>query len=392
MRILLLTSDLAGTGANYVRTTHLGRAMVEEGHAVTVLAGSPSLSLRSGRSIRAGVEIVYGIGLEPRRLRRSGLGMMELLGRSSVLRGREFDIVHAFGHRPSAWAPAALRIRRLGAPMVADWADWFGRGGIASERGWLGRATLGWLDTWLEASISSWAGAVTVVTSHLAKLAQEMGFPADRVLRITAGASVDTIRPLPKGEMRARLGLAHDLPIVLHAGLSARDLPTVMATFDEVARKHSQAHLLLVGAPSQASAEMASRCGWGNRLIQLPHTAHDELGEVLACGDVMLLPFPQKGMNLGRFPNQAGDYMAAGRPIVTNPTGDLGEFVRREKAGLVASEHPRQMAEAVVALLENLRLAEELGENGRRAAVEQLAWPLVTGKILAFYNRLPLSA
>jgi glycosyltransferase involved in cell wall biosynthesis len=123
-------------------------------------------------------------------------------------------------------------------------------------------------------------------------------------------------------------------------------------------------------------------------LIEVPPVPHEQLGEVLACADVMLLPFPLSGMNLGRFPARAGDYMAAGRPVVTNPTGDLGDFVRSERAGLVVGDDPRTMAQAVLRLLEDPALARELGDNGRRAAERELAWPSVAEKVLGFYGQL----
>jgi glycosyltransferase involved in cell wall biosynthesis len=80
--------------------------------------------------------------------------------------------------------------------------------------------------------------------------------------------------------------------------------------------------------------------------------------------------------------------MAAGRPIVTNPTGDLGDFVQNERVGLAVENDPRLMAQAVVRLLEDTRLSRELGENGRRAAEGKLAWPLVAGKVMNFYGQL----
>ena len=387
LRILFLTSDLAGTGANYVRATCLGKALASMGHAVTVVAGAPGVSLRSGGWISSGMEVIHGIALEPPRLRRSGFGAIDLAGRIGLLRGKEFDIVHAFGHRPSGWGPIPLRRLGLGLP-VADWADWFGRGGIADERGWLGRQTVGRIDMWLETSRGRWACALTVATHHLAQMALALGFPPDRILNIRSGASVDIIHPMPKEPARSRFGLPLDVPVVLHAGLSAWDQPYVMATFDEVTRLRPDACLALVGGPRKAAAEWADRNGWRRRLFTIPHVPHDRIGEVLACGDVMLLPFPATGMNLGRFPSRAGDYMAAGRPIVTNPTGDLGDFVQNERVGLAVENDPRLMAQAVVRLLEDTGLSRELGENGRRAAEGKLAWPLVAGKVMNFYGQL----
>jgi glycosyltransferase involved in cell wall biosynthesis len=357
------------------------------GHTVTLLAGAPRFSLRAGSRTVSGVEVITPPGVEPQRLRRSGLSALDIAGRTAMLRAREFHLIHAFGHRPSSWYPTVLS-GRGSPPRVADWADWYGSGGIARQRGWFGRVSIGGLDTWLEARRARWASAFTVATHDLARMANALGFPESRILNIRNGASVDTIFPLPKEAARSKLGLPLAVPIVLHAGRSAWDRRDVLATFDEVARLHPGACLVLVGQTGGAAAGWAARKGWQGRLLEIPHVAHERLGEVLACGDVMLLPLPPTGMNLGRFPARAGDYMAAGRPMVTNPTGELGDFVQSAGAGLVVAADPSVMAQAVVTLLTDPALAGQLGESGRRAAETQLAWPRLATQVMCFYESL----
>ena len=53
--------------------------------------------------------------------------------------------------------------------------------------------------------------------------------------------------------------------------------------------------------------------------------------------------------------------------------------VERHEAGLTASgDAPEDLADAILRLLEDQGLARHLGENGRRAAVEEHDWRLIS--------------
>lgn len=388
MRVLLSTSDPAGRGVNYIRVANLARVMAGQGHTVGILA-SPSAAVGEAiRMAQQGVTLLMGPRVEPRRLLRSGWAPIDLAARIRRLRGRRFDVVHVFGHRPSAWMPPWILRKQLGAAILADWADWFGAGGIAQRRGFLGRRTTGVTDEWLERRMPGWSGGITVITGFLEKMAVERGYAPERVLRITAGADVDSIRPMAKAEAKRRMGIEPGAPVVMNLGLSNWDEGNLLEVCSRVAERHPAAILALAGPASRSVRRTSERGGWADRLLALPWVPHESLGPILACADVIVLPFPAIGMNLGRFPNQAADAMAAGRPVVTNPTGDLGAFVEVTQSGLLAGENPDSMADAVNRILDDPSLGEALGANGRKAAVERLAWPILAEDILSLYQRL----
>ncbi len=383
-----MTYETLGRGANANRALHLGRAFTEQGHQVTLFAGAQAAGLRPIRRTVAGVETITAGDPTPRRLRRAGLSPFDGLGRLLLLAGQHYDVVHVFGHRPSVWTPVRAMRRRWGAKVVSDWADWFGLGGIADERGTIGRATLGRLDSRLEAAAWPQSDGVTVVTEFLEAQAVRHGLPGDRILRLTAGADVAGIRPIDKGEARLKVGLPLGDRIVVHAGLSAFDHRLVSVVFEQLAAQDPAARLLLIGAQDRAVSRWATDPRLRGRVFQIGHVPSDRLGAVLACADVMLLPLPNRGFNRARFPNRLGDCFAAGRPVVTHAATDAGKLVEREQAGLVCGEEPGEMADACLVILRDRSLATQMGTNARRAAEQKLAWPLLAGKVLGLYTRL----
>jgi glycosyltransferase involved in cell wall biosynthesis len=77
--------------------------------------------------------------------------------------------------------------------------------------------------------------------------------------------------------------------------------------------------------------------------------------------------------------------MAAGRPTVTNPTGDLGELVADTGCGLLVGESPAAFADATYSLLRDTELAGRLGSQARRAAEDQISWRALARDLAAFY-------
>jgi glycosyltransferase involved in cell wall biosynthesis len=68
---------------------------------------------------------------------------------------------------------------------------------------------------------------------------------------------------------------------------------------------------------------------------------------------------------------------AAGLPVVSTATGDIGRMVRHGHSGLiVAAEDPPAMAAAVTELLEDPHRASQMAQNARREA-ERHSWPAV---------------
>jgi glycosyltransferase involved in cell wall biosynthesis len=111
------------------------------------------------------------------------------------------------------------------------------------------------------------------------------------------------------------------------------------------------------------------------------------VGLYLACAEIMCLPLADRAANRGRLPNKMLDYMAAGRPTVASPVGDVKAILEEHPVGLLAGDEA-----AFAAALERLRddgaLREELGRSARRVAETVFAWPRLVSRLDGFYRML----
>jgi glycosyltransferase involved in cell wall biosynthesis len=389
MRLLLLTHNPAGVGADYIRARALGREFARAGHRVLLVAAAPAPRAPPLQDLGDGLQQLAFFDPSPPRLRRSGFSPVEVLKRIRYLSRERFDAVLAFGHRPAVSLPALRASRSKGTIQLSDWADLWGPGGIADERRLLVRFVLGRMDGWLEKRTRLRADGLIVISEHLMTLARSWGIPPQALHRTMAGADVERIVPQPMQALRARHGIDPEAHVVLYSGLSRYDRALVAPILAALAPSDPKARLMVVGGDPAPWSLALRKLSLQDRLIHFPYVPHDQLGSVLACADVMLLPFPRRGMNLARFPNRFGDYLAAGRPIVTNPTGEAERLMLQSQAGLLVEPAARAMAEGVRRLVDDPALSVELGRQGRRYAEQVLAWPILAGRVLEFLQGLP---
>jgi glycosyltransferase involved in cell wall biosynthesis len=383
----MLTSNIAGEGV-FIRCLSLARQLAPLGYSVTLVVSAPRAGWRKLATMVDGVTIISVSEAGPRRLRNSGLSLAAAIRRAGALRLGAYDLVHVFGHRPTAAWPALFGQRKRGWRVVADWSDLWSGDGIAGQRAWGAGWLLGRLDDWWGQRLRARADMITVISTYLGKLAAAEGAPPQKVALLPPGANVDIIRPLPQAAMRRHYDLPQKAPVVVHAGYAAYDADLLARSYLALARRRPGAYLLLTGGRWRAVNRRIQAEGKSAQVVALGSLAYERLGEVLACGDAMLLPYTNRPINLGRYPNKLGDYLAAGRPVITNPTGDLGRFVAVEGVGLVVEEDGEAFAEAAELLAGDAVLGAAIGRRARQVAEDCFSWRLRAQELDRVYRRI----
>jgi glycosyltransferase involved in cell wall biosynthesis len=384
-RILLLAHNIEGIGT-YIRFERLAVQLSRMGHTVTLVAGAAPGRKKILMSSESNFRKILVPELFAGRLSNGGLGPLDTLYRILFVLHNEFDIVHASEHRPAASFPALVSRRFQSTRYVSDWADWWGKGGIVEDRSRLMRRLLCSPETFFESAIHRSADGVTVISQTLRDRALELGIHADRLLVLTNGADVEGIRPQPREEARRRLGLPAEGKILVYAGLAPIDMDLVWKSFAIVdAKSKGAVYLLVLGRkwclpePLGAARERVIQVGWVDR---------GKYPSYLACGDIMLLPFRRKTINMARWPGKLGDYLAAGRPIVANPTGEVRRLLENEPVGLPAGETPVEFAGAILSLLSDSAACIRMGARAREVAEDELSWERVVRPLPDFYRAI----
>ena len=110
--------------------------------------------------------------------------------------------------------------------------------------------------------------------------------------------------------------------------------------------------------------------------------SRDEVAEIMAGSDALLLPLNGIGSIETGISSKLYEYQAAGKPILCCSSGQPGQYILHTKSGLVTMPGDHKMLTgAVVSLIKNPRLAQELGSAGRKYVEENMSIEKV-GKLM----------
>jgi len=187
-------------------------------------------------------------------------------------------------------------------------------------------------------------------------------------------ATVDRDRFAPAGER-----------LIIHASnfRKVKNLPAVLNVFHEV-QAQVPARLLLVGEGPEMPAvrEQVKRLGLTDDVVFLGHL--DELQTVLPVADVLLLPSLHESFGL-----VALEAMACGVVPVVTDNGGAGEFVQDGINGFLRDPlDTAGMTAAVLQVLQDESLRQQMVEEARRDAAADFGAPCVIKQYLDLYDRV----
>jgi glycosyltransferase involved in cell wall biosynthesis len=381
LRLLLLVHNVAYTGGGtFYRALSLGHHLARRGHTVSLICSAAAGWLRVGAHPDGGVLRLESAGLLPVRW-RYGYDLAEAMLRRRWVRqqGGQFDIVHAFDSRPTVIYPA-LAAQRLGAKLVMDWCDWFGRGGAVEERpNPVMRALLRPVETYYEERFRLRAARTTVINRALEARARQLGVAPPTILRLPSGADPQRIGPLEREAARRATGLPAEATLLGYLGsLFPADAALLADALQRLRQARSPVELVRIGRP-QAALRLP-----GVRAIG--YVDDVRLGQYLSACDVLLLPMVDSVANRGRWPSKLMDYFAAGRPTVGCAVGDVGEVLTDSAAGLACAPSPEAFADAILHLLDSPAEQFRLGQAARQAAEGPYNWRVLAQQVEGLYR------
>jgi glycosyltransferase involved in cell wall biosynthesis len=205
----------------------------------------------------------------------------------------------------------------------------------------------------------------------------------ERVAALPTRYDSSVFFPRPRGEARARLGLAADGPLVVAVGRLNRvkgwDL--VADAFARLAQRTPRARLLFVGDGEDrpavearlAALGLAARAGVTGFLPPAAVALH------LAAADVVHVGSHREGWSVAML-----EALACGKPIVTTDVSGARALVREGENGFVlGSREPEAHAAALARALDLPRAAEVATSIARRYDLASLArdvavaWPVL---------------
>ncbi len=395
MHILLLNMTFRGNG-EYFRALQFARQLHMRGHEVTLMCVARDKRYRARRAHVAGFTYFETPHWAPGLDAQEGWGPIDLVFRLGHAAIHRADLVFSFSHKPTTVIPAKFSRLLWGCPWVSDWCDlWGGPEGLLQNfvmkldahrnlpphvRAW--RRFIFGLDERRERRVRRSADLVTAICSWLSERALEFGIPEECVRVIPSGAPTDSIQPGDKVQARRSLGIKSGDFALGYMSNYHHDEDLLLGAFARLLEAFPRAVLLVIGPPFEhperhltpEQMERSVRC-----LGKVPYA---EIATPMAASDVLLMPLSDTGFNWGRWPNKIGDYLAAGRPVVSTAVGDAPDLVRRHEIGWVGEASVSGLATAMAEAWDGRGQWQERGRLARQVAETELSWGAQTDRLI----------
>jgi glycosyltransferase involved in cell wall biosynthesis len=361
-----------------IRSVHgLAAALVRRGHDVhvytTSVDGDEDLDVPLGQSVDLdGVSVHYFQVPALRRLYWAPAMRAEL--RKSVA---DFDVVHL--HSVFLWPmwAAARAAASAGVPYVISPRGMLMRDVIRQKSRLL---KLTWIRLIERRTLAS-SAAVHVTAELESTELHALRLPATRIAQIPNGverpsqrgpAQGSAFADLPEryGLFLSRISWKKGLDRLISAWRRVPDLALVIAGNDEE------------GYQSQLQ-ELAVREGLANRVRFLGPVSDQDKWELYERAELFVLPSHSEN-----FGNVVAEAMSVGCPVIVTPEVGIAPIVAEAAAGVICSNEPASLAEAISALHADAARRQQMGANGRRAANERLSWPAVASDMESLYRQI----
>ncbi len=381
LKILIICHNQTRKGGAYYRGLNLGVPLARRGHDVTLMTIHPTERLSiverelDGLKVVESPDLLWGPG-------RTGWDPWDTLRRTFWIRQHTFDIIHTVDTRPAVSLPAILARRASKAAWVADWTDWWGRGGATTERdGRLMKLLIGPLEQFFEEKPRPHADGTVVISKALGQRAEGLGIKREDILYLPPGADSDSIRSTSIADARAKMGLAAGRRYIGYLGnIYQRDADLLFDTLSLL--RAEDAHLLMVGDPGCEIPESVS-----HRVTVTGRVPFDSMLDHLSACDVLALPLSDTIANRGRWPSKMNEYVAVGRPTVACDVGDVANLLRENEIGLLVSPDAAEFALRIDELLDDTARAEAMGETARTIARTTYSQEAIADKLEEFYRK-----
>lgn len=368
------------------------------GHEVQVLTGFPNYpsgALYPGYRLRlcqretVGGIPVTRVALYPEHSRsaiKRALNYVSFAASATILGPwlmRRPDVIFVFSTPYTIGIPARWMSLLWRAPFVFNvqdlWPETLGATGMLHNRHAL--AFVGWFADWIYRR----AAAIIVISPGFRQNLVKKGVPETKIHVVSNWVDIDHYCPVAADTgLGAHLNLDGRFNVMFAGGMGkAQGLDTVMRAA-ELLRSNSRIQFVFVGSGVEAPhlRAMAANLGLDNVrfLGQYPEAS---MPAILALADVMLVHLRDDPLFRITVPHKIFTYAASGKPILCAVSGDAAELVKAIGGGLACP--PGDPTALAAAVQEFYELPEQdrrdMGERGRKAAVELYSQPVLVAQI-----------
>ncbi|MCW4044228.1 MAG: glycosyltransferase family 4 protein [Candidatus Bathyarchaeota archaeon] len=239
----------------------------------------------------------------------------------------------------------------------------------------------------LEEETAKNATLVATISKHsLEKIQKHYQVDTAKVRIIPNGVDPEKFKPTHDPAAAKRQFKLDNKPVVLFVGslIPRKGLPFLIKAAKKIVKQEASTHFVIVGSgplKSQLTTSLNEASLLGNFTF-LSGLTEEALTAVYNCADVFALPSIQEGQGIVLLEAQA-----TAKPVVAFDVGGVNEAMVNGETGLLVKRGSSdELADALLRLLQDGRLREKMGANGRRFVMDNFTWNVCAERMLAVYR------
>ncbi|MGB4215782.1 MAG: glycosyltransferase family 4 protein, partial [Thermacetogeniaceae bacterium] len=238
------------------------------------------------------------------------------------------------------------------------------------------------------------ADKIIVVTSKLKQiLIREYNVSENKIEVLENGANVDLFRPMERNRVISKLRISEQFRYVCFVGNFAtwQGLEYLIKSVPHVLKECPDARFLLVGDGDlkERLESMVKDIGVSDKVIFTGMVPYQNVPYYINVSDVCVAPFiSQRNERIGLSPLKLCEYLSCEKPVIASRISGLEILEDHQMGLLVPPEDEVALAQAIVRMLKDYSLREEMGKNGRQYVVKHRSWESVARKTLEVFEEL----
>jgi len=247
---------------------------------------------------------------------------------------------------------------------------------------------------YLEIFTAKKSDAVVAVTQRIKEILIKRGIDESKVTVIPNGANVNLFKPISDliviSKLRNKYNINKDAHIVMFVGNLAywQGVEYLIQSAPLVLKAIPDTMFLIVGEGELKNelVNLAKKMGVSDKCIFTGNVPYEKVPLYINMADVCVVP--KKVLGFGYSPLKLYEYMACGKPVIATNTAGF-EILEKHNAGLLVNpENPEELSNAIIKLLLNRKLREQMGANGRELVVREYSWESIAKKTIEVFNDL----
>jgi glycosyltransferase involved in cell wall biosynthesis len=208
----------------------------------------------------------------------------------------------------------------------------------------------------------------------------------EKVTVIPNASDLDLFRPDLDGmASREQLGLGNRFAAIYFGAMGMANGLEYVIEAARISAERGADHLVFVllgsGGQRDDLENLARTYGLSNVVFRPPAADKEEVARIVAGCDVCLTIY-RAAKEHSWSPNKMFDALAAGKPVLINVPGWLGETIEGNNCGRYVDPHrPEALADALEELSNDPALCRRMGENARALAERQFDRRILAGQL-----------